>query len=237
MPKLRQAIISQIYSALEQSGFSLRDFNVNVEASDHLAHISFVPKPQYEFTITERDFAIRPITDLLMQTPPDIWLTTTESPGEYKIKDIRKHESIEQCIWRIARWSQSIKEELVVRIPVQEELDEFEAEIERRINEAAGDSQEKFSESEVNALIKKLDGLAEKFEELKRANTITESELAEVKAELAKMKGSLPIYPKSAWYKTAGHKLLDVTKRILKTKEGRDFLLASAKKLLLGQDK
>lgn len=236
MPKLRQTIISQIYSALESTGFSLRDFKVDVEGSDHLAHIVFVPKPQYEFSIAEKDFAVRPLTDFLRQTPPDIRLATIESPGEYKIKDIRKHESIEQCIGCITTWCQNIKEDLAVRIPVQDELDEFEAEIERQINEVAGDSQEKFSETEVSALSKKLDGLAERFEELKRANTITENELVVVKAELEKMKGTLPIYPKSAWYKTAGHSLLDVTKRILKTKEGREFLLSSAKKFLLGQD-
>lgn len=237
MPKLRQTIICQIYSALENSSFSLRDFKVDVEGSDYLVHIVFVPRPQYEFSIVERDFAVRTLTDFFRQTPPDIRLATIESPGEYRIEDTRKHDSIEQCIGRIAQWCQNIKEDLSARIHVQEELEEFETEMERRINEAAaGDSQEKFSESEVSSLSQKLDSLAEKFEELERANTITEKELAEVRAELEKMKGTLPIYPKSTWYKTAGHKLMDEIKRILTGKVGHEFLLALAKKFFLGQD-
>lgn len=232
MPKLRQTIISQIYSALENSDFSPRDFKVDLEVSESLAHIVFLPKPKYEFSIAEKDFAARSVFDITRQTPPDIRLVTIESPGEYKIKDTKQQDSIEQCISRIANWCENIVQDLAARVPVAEELDEFEIEIERRINESAGDADEKFSEPEMVALSKKLDGLAAKFEELERAKTITENELAEIKAELQKMKGTLPVYPKSTWYKTAGHKFLDVTKRILKTKEGRELLVASAKKLL-----
>lgn len=159
-------------------------------------------------------------------------LTTIESPGDYKVRDSEWHGSIDQCISRITKWCKNIKEDLAARPIVQEDLSDWETEIERRISETAGDSQERFSDSEANVLSQKLDGLVSKFEELERARTITEKELAEVRAELQKMKGTLSLYPKSTWYKTAGHKLLDVTKRVLKTKEGRDFLLASAKKLL-----
>ncbi|HEU5046445.1 MAG TPA: hypothetical protein VFT64_01230 [Rickettsiales bacterium] len=233
--KLRNSIIKSIYNHLEISGFSLRDFKINTDHGQYLAHIVFIPKPEYEFIITEKDYAAKSIASIVSLTtqPEDLKLTTVESPGEYKTREVTKHSTIHECINRIRDWCQNIKEDLATRIPLQKELDEFEIEIEQRINDAAGNSQEHFSESEVNNLNNKLDNFLAKFEELEKAKTITEKELKEIKAELERLKRTLPMYQKDIWYKTAGHSLLDMTKKVFKTKEGREFLFDAAKKFFL----
>lgn len=57
-PNLRQLVVNQIYAALEKSDFSLRDFEVDVTTSNSLARIVFLPKPQYEFVIVEKNYAV-----------------------------------------------------------------------------------------------------------------------------------------------------------------------------------
>jgi len=237
MAKLRKTIISQIFSALKSSEFSLRDYKVELEDTDDFAHIRFLPFPEYEFTISEKNFARRTMGDILNPPTPDMHLITIESPGEYKVCATLKHNSIDRCIERISVWCRSIAEELATPLPELNFLEEFEEEIEKQINEQAGDSKELFTKEEIESLVVKLDALANKFSELEHSNAITEQELVKIKKEVDRMKLNLPKYPKSTWYKISAHKILDVIKKVATSKEGKEVLLSSAKKILgLGLD-
>lgn len=233
MPKLRRTVISQVYSALKASSFSLRDFKVDIEETKELIHVVFLPKAAYSFTISEKDFRVNSMLTAGRPAPPDIGLITIESPGDYKATEIQRQGSMDSCVRRIGTWCKNIEGELSTPIPEPDNLTEFEAELERNINEATGDTDEKFSDTEIAELSTKLDALSVKFEELKTANTITEAGLEEVRRELQKMRDTLPFYPKKVWYKTAGHKFLDVTKRILAARMAQDMILAIVKQYLV----
>ncbi|MBN4082458.1 hypothetical protein JYT13_01480 [Mariprofundus ferrooxydans] len=237
MPKLRKTVIRQIFVALENSEFSLRDYKVEFENTDGFVCIQFLPFPEYEFTISEKNFARQKIGDILNTPTPNMHLVTIEAPSEYKVCATLKHNSINHCINRISNWCKNIAEELAVSLPTLDFVEEFEVEIEKQINDKAGDSKERFTQEEIENLTIKLDTLASKFSELEHANSITEQELVEIKQEVDRMKFNLPKYPKSTWYKISAHKILDVMKKVSKSEEGKDILLSSAKKLLgLGSD-
>jgi len=230
--KLRRTIISRVYSELESSDFSLRDFKVDFEETNHFVHIQFLPFTEYEFEIVERDVTKINIGDALNPRDADYRLFTDESPGEYKIRASLRHDSIDQCLDRISVWCESVEEELAAPMPEPMILEDFEEELEHKLNEKAGDSKERFSEEEISILKEKLDALTQRFVELEKANEITEKELNAVKSKVETMKDNLSVYPKSTWYKVSGHKILDVLKKITNSKEGKDLLLSSAKKLL-----
>lgn len=232
MPKLRRTVISQVYATLKASSFSLRDFKVDIEETKELVHVVFLPNPAYSFMISEKDFRVNSMLTAGRPAPPDISLITIESPGDYKATETQRQDSMDSCVRRIGTWCKNIEGELSAPIPEPDNLSEFEAELERNINEATGDTNEKFSDAEIADLNTKLNALSAKFEELKEANTITEVGLAEVNKELQKMRDTLPLYPRKIWYKTAGHKFLDLTKRILATRVGQDMILAIVKKSL-----
>ncbi len=232
MAKIRRTIISEIYSALEKNDFSLSDFKVDLEETKAFVLISFLPFPEYTFEITERDVAVRSLTTMLTPSPADMKLFTIESPGEYKTSASRQYSSIHDCISRIPLWCENIQSELSAPIPEPVTVEEFEKELNEAINNKAGDSVERFNEEEVSALKEKLEALNEKFEKLQKSNNITEKELSDVKIEVERMKSNLTTYPKSTWYKVSGHKILDMMKNFIKTKEGKDLLASSIKSLI-----
>jgi len=232
MPQLRRTIISSIYKALEISTFTLDDFEVELEDSNSFVFITFLPFPEYAFQITEKDVSVRNITEVFTRHPADMKLFTIESPGEYTIKSSRQSSSIHDCISRIPAWCKNIEAELSAPIPEENITEEFEEELKKRINSTAGDSFEKFNDSEVILLKEKLELLNSKFETLQSENKLTEKELANLKSQVDKMKGNLSTYPKSTWYKVSGNKILDLMKNIIKTKEGRELLASSIKNLI-----
>lgn len=233
MSQLRLTVINNIYLTLESTDFSLRDFKVELEDPSTFVHISFLPFPEYSFEISEKDFARYSALDYLNKENmnPDVRLITSESPGEFKVSSIHKHRNIDECIERIPAWCSNIVQELSVALPENNDLDQFEIDMEEKLNAFTGDDKQPFTNKEISELSEKLDKFASKFTELEKANEITEKELAEIQKDLDKMKTNLSQFPKSVWYKTSAHKMLDTMKKVASSKEGKSLLFLSAKKL------
>lgn len=232
MKKLRNTIINRIYAELKNSQFSLRDFNVELEKTKDFVRILFLPYPEYEFRILKQNF-----TDVFNDPiEVDMRLVTVESPGEYQISETTEQSSIDDCIDRIPDWCQNISEELSAVMPELDTMESFEKEIEKKINNTTENNKERFTSKEIEELSKKLDTLTKNFTELEQKNEITEKDLKEIKQDIDRMKSNLSKFPKNTWYKTSWHKMIDASKKMAQSKEVRDFLFASAKKFLLGND-
>lgn len=240
MDTLRKTSLQKINESLKLTGFSLRDFKIQLDpSSDKYISISFLPYSQYIFEIIEKDFAPRGGILLAMgnvQHKSDIGLATIESPGENKAKELTRYPSIDQCIQAIPRWGKRIGEELSAVVSVNEELLDFEQQFEKNLEDLvqsfSNNVGQPFLESEIQNVRSKLDSIFTKFEDLEKKHEITKQELETLREEFEKLKETLPRYPKGVWIQSTGHKLLDFCKSILKSKEGRDFILEAGKKML-----
>ena len=239
MSTLRNTSRKKINEVLQLTGFSLRDFKIELDPSPNVfIHISFLPYQQYFFEIVERDFAPKGGLSQIMNPSPersDIGVATIESPGENKTKELKRHQSIDQCIQSISQWGKRIGEELSVTL-VENEISDNEQQIEKQIedfvNNLTGDISKPFSEIEIQEMRSKLESIFTKFEDLEKKHEITEQELENLRLEFENLKKTIQEYPKGVWVKTTIHKLWDFTTRFLKSKEGRELIFEAGRKML-----
>jgi hypothetical protein len=74
--------------------------------------------------------------------------------------------------------------------------------------------------------------MVERFEQMEQYKQITEAQLEAVKKELDSLKSNLADFPKKTWYRTAGHTVISLIGRALRTQEGRELATTIAKGLL-----
>jgi len=233
MPKLRNTIINEILQNLKNGDFCVEDFEIKFpDDSSTLASITFVAYPKYCFEISEEHNGFLAVASAMAGNVKK-GLQTIEQPGEYKNFEKRNHESIDSCISRISHWLKNIREDLLFsKHSAQGEVDELTENLRKQINENVKNPESFFDEKEKEAIKNKLDELQEKVRELEKRFNFPESETKKVEAAIEKCKNDVNVYPKGVWYKTAGNKVINALKGVLKTKEGREALLEMMKKLL-----
>jgi hypothetical protein len=72
-----------------------------------------------------------------------------------------------------------------------------------------------FTLEEVSGLKQKIDNLYINFEELKEKSDLKDVELKTIKQELEKLKASLNVLPRNAWYKSGGKKIINLIGKYL----------------------
>lgn len=232
MPKLRNTIINEILQNLNNNDFCVEDFEVKFpDDSSTLASITFVACPKYSFEIAEEHNGFLAVAAMVGNVKKV--LQTIEQPGEYKNFEKRNHESINSCISRISHWVKNIREDLLYsKHSAQGEVDELTENLRKQINENVKDPESFFDEQEKEDIKNKLDELQAKIRELEKRFNFPEEEIKKVETAIEKSKNDINVYPKGIWYKTAGNKVINALKGVLKTKEGREALIEVMKKLL-----
>lgn len=233
MPKLRNTVINQIVQNLEYGDFCLEDFEVKFpDDSSTLASITFIAYPKYSFEISE-EYSGGIAAAFAMVGNVKKTLQTTEQPGEYKNFEKRNHENINSCISRVSDWVRNIRQDLIyAKHTVQTTVDELTENLRKQVNENIKDPESYFDEQEKESIKKKLDELQAKVRELEKRFCFPEEEIKKVERAIEKSKKDVDVYPKGVWYKTAGNKVINALRSVLKTKEGREALLEMMKKLL-----
>jgi DNA repair exonuclease SbcCD nuclease subunit len=237
MSRVRRTVVNQVFSALQEGPFSVGDFDVKFPTSgENLIVLSFRPSEQYKFVVSEKTPTTAMIRELTDGKPGNRFPITTETPGEFKNTEQRVFESLEECIQRISLWTRRIREELLHFAPYQDDLTALREELEEKIKQHVKDPDERFSEEEISRLQNALDILAARLAEMEGKQVENEKRVKDIEKELAQARNNLRYYPKGIWYRTAGNKILDLVKGVVKSKEGRALVVEATKKML-GWDK
>ena len=245
MSKLKSSVINTILDKLNSTDFCKEDFEIKEpENSGYLVKIIFSAKPEYYFQITEKVVTKKRKEVSTLGAIPGFnqeyeeeenVILTTESPGDYKIIEYNKLYSLDSAIYRIPTWTRNIKEEITISIldnktSVEDDLEWFK----EKVNDDIERPNDPFTKDEIQALSKKLDSLKERIDDLEiqldNGNNLKE----QAENTIQRTKEDLEKYPRGIWYRTAGNKLLNLMKTILKTKEGRQLITETIKSLLKG---
>ncbi|MUK45873.1 hypothetical protein GNP79_19245 [Aliivibrio fischeri] len=226
MSKLRSTTKQSISNTLENSYFTENNFEVKYhEGKSEFLEVEFIPQPEFKFK-AGKNTGYNKRSQWITSEAPGIHLSEAES------FDINNFDSI---IEHIGSWADRILEDY--RIGKKEsigEFDDFERQVEAKVEETNSNKSETFSAEEAHDLKRMLDSLYEKFELLSEENKKLKEQLSSIKVEIENIKGDVDYFPKNAWYRVSGSKIVKMMKKVASTPEGRKLIAETAKKYLIG---
>jgi len=219
MIPLRETTKRKVIAVLEKSYFSLSSFTVLFDENDReFLQITFLPRKTFRFVISGYGTTF----------------STSEAPGMHVLTgETLKREDLDTALKAIAPWINRILEDYRTQNPIVDEFETSRKSLNEKLEQHLNDDDSHFSAEEASAIRVKLDELSAKLAEVCEKNAEYEKNLRDAKAEIQSIKADLELFPKGVWYRMAGGKDLSVIKKVVTSKEGRDFALEAAKKLLL----
>lgn len=229
--------MKDIISALDATRFSASDFDLSGDEYGELLRIQFTYDDRFNFILKEEEVS-EEVTDgrtygLSSKTYSKMVVKrfTHESPGEYKSQDKIEISSFSNVVKRIGSWCQNIHRELSNEVTIDASLEEAKESFRQAINFEIDDPDSKFTTEESEELSLKLDALFSKVSELSEQLNISDVELQKLRGDLDSMRDNTKAYKKGVWAKMTENKLTTFVFGFLKSKEGRNLIVESIKKL------
>lgn len=225
--------MDELKNAISSTRFSVDDFTYDGDEVNELLRIEFKYNVEYSFILYEEG---------VIEEEPTLFgsgsisktvtkLFSGESPGRYKKYQKVKLDGFDYVSDRILTWCDNLHRELAI----PDSGDKIEEDIKRAIKEQFDfrieNPESKFSKEEIDTLKSKLDNLYEKFEELSDRYQISESQLESLHNEIERMKDSASKYKRGLWSNIARNKITDLVFTFLKSKEGRELIFDSIKRI------
>lgn len=217
MGQLRQKTLNDIYKRLDNTRLSSFNFDIISTDANELLIIKFKENKNYYYKIDKGHNVIF-------------------SPGVLKMIEkpqIPSGSTFENALKFIPGWVKHLIDEMEATSEFYEEIESLINDIDQRVSDQEIDSKNKFEPKEQANLEAKIEELTMQFDELKKQNIIKDEELNSIKKDLEILKEDLALFPRGVWLRTASQKILDPLKKIIKSKEVRNQLIDTAKKLLL----
>ena len=237
MPELNSSFMKEIVSALNATRFSDSDFDLNGDEYGELLRIQFKYDDRYTFILKEEEVS-EEVTDaqtysLRSKTYSKnvVRRFSYESPGEYKFEDKIEISSFSNVPKRISIWCQNIHREIGNEVSLDAGIEEAKKSFREAINFDIDDPDSKFTAEEIEELSSKLDTLFSRVSELSEKHEASEAELQKLKNELDMMRENAKTYKKGVWAKMTENKLTNFVFEFLKSKEGRNLIVESIKKI------
>ncbi|EEF57715.1 hypothetical protein [Pedosphaera parvula] len=215
---ITKTALRKIYDSLDASFFSAASFRIDTPQKEVFARIHYLDNDSYYFLFYEKDGN----------------MSVQFSPGELKNVHTERIHGLDGCIDKISDWCVYIQRELKTGNPFYDELEKVKAEFAEKLNNHFSDATAHFSSEEAAQLHSRFDELLQKFGELKKQNGINEEELRKVKETVATLQRAIEEVPKKTWYRSAGNKLMDLSKKFLQSKQGQQLIANVGEKLLTG---
>lgn len=220
MSQLKPSYIQDIQNSLAGSVFSPQDFEIELPKSgDVQFKLIFKHDENFSYTVKES----------YGETP----LLAVVRPSNFKVEAEWKLKSFTEALSSIPRWCQNIREDLYTLAPNRDPLEGLRKEFESQLDSLIEKPDENFTTEELSSVNQKFDELFKKFELLKDEYEISKKQLSEIRQEFEEFKNSAEAYPKGVWSKVTNNKLVDIIASVIKSKEGREFLLGELKKLIV----
>lgn len=219
---LRAATKQAVFELLDSSYFGASNFTIEYgEGTPLWLRIVFIPNSNFHLVIQRSSLG----TTLFQNV---------EAPGVKLLKpDLSMAQSFEDSIGRIPAWIIRIKEEVIDSNPINRELQSVRKQLEDRIDLLAERQDEYFTRSESNQLAERLTEFAAKLDSISNENVEMRETVERLKLKLAELSAATQDVNKGTWLRMAGSRLLSATKAVIGSKEGREFALEAAKKVLL----
>jgi hypothetical protein len=204
MSQLKTAFVQKIKQALDDSVFSLNDFQINLP-TNALVEILFVYVPEYKISVFERteryvdEETSGSLVSMIGKTTKyktHEFIELRMSPGEYKSTDVEQLYGIGDLTSKIPSWCSHIQEDLRARAPQKDPLEELKKEFNEKIAGLYENPESFFEEDEVLKFNGVFEDLYLKIEGLQEEHSITKLQLEQVKKEFEEFKDSARTYPK-----------------------------------------
>jgi len=229
--------MDEIKETINSTCFSVDDFNFNDQNYNELLRISFKHAEDYCFSLSEEDIT-EEITagrnfELTSRTTSKTItkLYSHESPGAYKKEDKIELNGYSRVCERITIWCKNMHHELSIETSSFNDIEDAKRAFNEQFEINIDDPESKFNSDEVSQLQSRLDELYSKFEQLSEKYEISENELKKLKSELNTIKENAKNYKKGLWAKVSQNKITDLIFSLLKSKESRDLIIDSIKKI------
>ncbi len=252
--QLNKSFILELKRSIEKSAFSADDFEFEFPANGELVIVSFSHHPQFRFSIREVEYEneikkSKPIQhDILTSafrrqqkgdeteyfTERVREFEVTMSPDELKSVNKFRESSLGRVTYDIESWCRNIESELVVLYADTPSCDEqLASQIDDMFPEEMLDSEERFTESELQTLKESLDGLFERISKIREECDLSEERLKLLKTALQKAGSNAKVYPKGAWLRFNKAKITGSLKKLLAAPEVRQLGYEVIKKIVL----
>lgn len=221
---IRQAIVSDIFDALDSSDFTSADFEVVTvfDVSGNLLEVEFRSVPRFRFVVKEETDYKGVVTDLY----------AVRTPGAERDSDIVPVESLSKLPSMLKVWTKIVRSELRATLPVYNDLDTLRERVEEHIREHVSAPDERFSREEADELRMKLGELASRFEALHEQNELSAQQLKKMEDQLAVLADDLKGFDRGTWYRTATTRLWILVTKVISSPEGRKVLTQAAQKAI-----
>ncbi|MCE5163774.1 Uncharacterised protein [Plesiomonas shigelloides] len=237
MSILKDTVKSLIIHNLNSNDFCREDFTIEFpDKGSTLAKIIFTAKPTFHFNINEvSPSPFRQSLNANRSVETEDKIVCSISPGDYKNIEQKTHPDLSVAIYSISTWLSNIKTELInSRNSNHIEIDEITKSLQESIEAGISNPDSYFTKQEADALKEKLNELQKRIDILENQENISRENKDVIDKAIIKTKNDIDLYPKGVWYRTAGNKIINAMKEILKTQEGRTALLELTRKLLSG---
>lgn len=222
MAILKNSVIKEIQNIIENSNnFSRNDFKFEFpDKGNVLALIQYRASKQYSFSIEENIINnFLALGTVLQNKEAERVLQTRQKPGNHKNEEISTCVDIDECIREVRTWlfnlDTELKSEIDFDIESISDIDDFEV----KLNEKFKNDREKFTDIEKENLLKKLNELQQRIEQLEQdANS---KKLIE---NIEQSKNELATYPKKSWW-------LKFFNRVKSINQGADLALEIKNKI------
>ena len=219
---LRAATKQKVIGLLDDSYFGSSNFAVEFEDGDPVwTTITFIPNKNFYFRVSQASLGT-------------VLYRAEAAPGVQLLKpDTLLTQSFEGCVAKIPDWIQRVKEEVIDSNPLNRELQEVRRQLEEKIDILGERQDDFFTRTEASQLADKLNEFSEKLETLAVENSELNDVVRRLRTRIEELVAATEEINKGTWLRMAGSRLLGTAKAIIGSKEGREFALEAAKKVLL----
>jgi hypothetical protein len=218
---LRANAKQAVVNALEDSYFGLSNFSIQYGSGKPFwVKILFIPNVNFYFLISDGTEAY---PFYLSETPGLKFLSAQSSI----------HSEYEKCIVKIPEWICRIKEEVIDANPFTREFQKVRKQLEERMDELTENQEEFFSAAEAEKLKEKLQEFSSKLDAVSQTNEELKAAISNQKIKIDELIEAANSVNKGTWFRMAGSRLLSTAKAVVGSKEGREFALEAAKRVLL----
>ena len=218
---LRALNRQQVVKVLEDSYFGIDNYSIAFpQDGKNLFRVEFIPNSLFVFAAKAPD---SDGTTHCWEAP-----AITFTKGEIFVA-----KDFPSILGRLRAWSERVKEEVISANPFSRELSELKDEVDRKIAEMHEDLDGFFTKDEAEALRAKLSAFESRLSDLAEKNADLQATTESLTQTIADLQSAIGSVNRGTWFRMSASRMFTGLKAVVSSKEGREFALEAAKKLLL----
>jgi hypothetical protein len=236
MPRITNTRLAEVKKILDDSFFTSAGFDVETsDDNSHIVSIRLRDNNKYSFLLR---LVRKPISGGLAlsfavqgEATPEV-LQCIVSPGDFRETEYVEVDSFQHFLKQLKLWTIRLKKEILLVDILQKQFEDFQDELNRRLEEHISDDSTHFSKEERESLYEKLRLFEERLTELEADNASTKKEYEEIIQVIGDLAQAAHTMSKRSWFRTACSKLYLLSTRALTSKAGQKLIEGAIDRLL-----